>query len=113
MSSGGRREGAGRPKGSKNKVPPQIRELAQEYTEEALGTHVSIMRDLEAPAAARAHSADSILAYGHGKPRQQIEHTGANGGPIETSVEDRRAEAMAAIDAAFAEHQRREAEVAE
>lgn len=33
---GGAREGGGRPKGSKNKVIPHIRELARQYTEECV-----------------------------------------------------------------------------
>lgn len=33
LGMGGFREGSGRPKGSKNKVIPHIRELAREYTE--------------------------------------------------------------------------------
>lgn len=33
---GGARPGAGRPKGSKNKVPGHVRELAREYSDEAV-----------------------------------------------------------------------------
>jgi len=60
-------------------VTRELRALAQEYTEEAVATLAEIMRDNEEPAAARMHSAETLLAYGHGKPRQQLEHIGKNG----------------------------------
>lgn len=66
--------GKGRPKGKPNRATRVLRALAQEYTEEAVETLIGIMRDVDgAPAAARLHAAETILAYGHGKPRQAVD----------------------------------------
>jgi hypothetical protein len=72
MARGGKRDGAGRPKGAVNKATADIREAAQEYTTEALGVLAKVMRASESDAA-KVAAANSILAYGHGKPRQALE----------------------------------------
>lgn len=78
MPRGGKREGAGRKPGSGNKLTVQqkrtLREIADDYTGEAIGVLAKIMRDPKAPHAARATAANSILDRAHGKPKQPIEH---------------------------------------
>lgn len=73
---GGKRAGAGRPKGAKNKATLErkatVAELADAYTGEAIDTLAEIMRDTKAPAAARARAADSLLDRAHGKPAQAV-----------------------------------------
>lgn len=74
---GGKREGAGRKPGSKNKLnaaqKQTLREIADTYTQEAIDTLAEIMRDQGAPHAARATACNSILDRAHGKPKQPID----------------------------------------
>jgi hypothetical protein len=56
---GGKREGAGRKKGSLNKATADIRQAAQQFTDDALGVLAQIMRDSESDAA-RVAAANSI-----------------------------------------------------
>jgi hypothetical protein len=71
---GGKRNGAGRPLGSKNKVSGQYREdlaeLARGYTEFAIRTVVEICADPRQPAAVRATCAFGLLDRGWGKPTE-------------------------------------------
>lgn len=60
----------GRPKGQGN-----VRELAQQHTEEAVSTLVEIMKDKKAPPAARATASSAILDRGWGRPVQEIATT--------------------------------------
>lgn len=73
--------------------PPQVTdaqrkrdvvELARRHMPEAVRTLVEIMRDPDVPAAARASAANTLIERGYGKPKQELEHTGADGGPIQT-----------------------------
>lgn len=73
---GGKREGAGRPRGAANKATADIKEAASEYSQEALAILVSVARDGGAPAAARVSAANSILDRAHGKPKQSVEVDG-------------------------------------
>ncbi len=73
MARGGKREGAGRPKGAVNKATADIREAAQEYTTEALGVLAEVMRSGQQPAAARVAAATALLDRGHGKPTQTVD----------------------------------------
>ena len=72
MARGGKREGAGRPKGAVNKATADIRDAAQEFTTEALQTLAQVMRNSESDAA-RVAAANSILDRGHGKPKQALD----------------------------------------
>lgn len=72
MPKGGRREGAGRPKGSLNKATASIRDAAQAYTDEALRTLATVMREGDS-AAARVAAANSILDRAFGKPKQSMD----------------------------------------
>ena len=63
----------GRVAGTPNKATASIKEVAQQYTEDALKTLVAVMGDETAPHAARVAAANSIIDRGHGKPRQSID----------------------------------------
>jgi hypothetical protein len=79
---GGRRPGAGRPKGSVNKpkweVPTDLNlvQLARSYTVEAIEILIAVARDLEAPHAARIAAAAHLLDRGHGRPPQAVNVSG-------------------------------------
>lgn len=66
----GRKTG-GRQKGSTNKANRDLRELARQYTEEAVQRAVKIMRADDNTAALRA--VEIILDRGHGKPTHFLE----------------------------------------
>ena len=69
---GGERPGAGRPKGSKNKVTIELREAAQVYTQDALKTlHEVCIRGVSE--AARVAAACAILDRAYGRPKQQVD----------------------------------------
>ena len=72
MARGGKRDGAGRPKGAVNKATADIREAAQEYTEQALAVLVEVMTTGDS-AAARVAAANSVLDRAHGKPGQSMQ----------------------------------------
>lgn len=84
MAEGGKREGAGRPKGSRNKVTADIKEIAQSFGQEAITHLVEIARDGDAPHVARVAAIREVLDRGYGKAKQGIEMTGEDGGPVET-----------------------------
>lgn len=73
MARGGKREGAGRPKGALNKATACVREAAQAFTTDALSVLAEIMREPEHPAAARVSAAQALLDRGHGKPTQSVD----------------------------------------
>ncbi|HHH7389271.1 TPA: hypothetical protein ACP2SZ_005362, partial [Escherichia coli] len=79
MAAGGKREGAGRPKGRRNKVTADIKEIAQSFGEEAITQLVEIMRDGDAPHAARVAATKEILDRGYGKPQQSVDHSSTDG----------------------------------
>jgi len=76
MAAGGKRAGAGRPAGRRNKVTADIKELAQSYGEEAIKSLVEIVRDGEAPHASRVAAVKELLDRGYGKAKQALEHSG-------------------------------------
>ena len=85
MTNSGKKAGStktgGRKKGTPNKATADVRELAGEYTEDALKTLVQIMNDNKAAAAARIAAAKAVLDRGHGKPAQAVEHDIKDNGP--------------------------------
>ena len=83
MPRGGKREGAGRPKGSISKSTAELKAYAQEFTEDAIGVITMIMYYSIDPRL-RVMAAKEILDRGHGRPAQGVELTGAEGGPIAT-----------------------------
>ncbi len=83
---GGKRPGAGRPKGVPNRITREIRDAAAPYSAKALKALVRVMDSKESSDSAVVAAATTILAYAHGKPRQMIEHAGEGGGPVEIKV---------------------------
>ena len=59
--------------GGRPKQIGEVRDLAREHTEEAIGTLVGIMQDEGAPASARLQAAQAILDRGWGRPSQAVE----------------------------------------
>ena len=85
MARGGKREGAGRKKGSKDKRPRsspviiapaqekrELREAARQFTDDALKTLAAICNEGQSEAA-RVSAASALLDRGFGKPTQQLE----------------------------------------
>ena len=66
------------------KTPTDIRALARSHTETALKTLAGIMRQPEAPAAARVAAANSLLDRGWGKPSQPI--SGDEDNPLRVAI---------------------------
>lgn len=62
---------SGNPSG-RPKIPEDVRELAKAHTREAILTQVEIMRDGDAPPAARVAASNAILDRAWGKPAQTI-----------------------------------------
>ncbi len=82
MPRGGKRDNAGRKKGQRNKGTQEVRDLIDSNVDlkQMVVTLKTIALDKEAPPAARAVAANSLLDRRFGKPPQAI--TGANGGPL-------------------------------
>lgn len=76
---GGKRVGAGRPKGAKDRLTREagatISEMARAYTDDALAALVKIARSGESEAA-RVSAANALLDRAYGKAAQPVEHTG-------------------------------------
>lgn len=77
-SKPGERRG-GRTKGTPNRATASIRDIARQYTDEAIEALVTVMRDVDAPSAAVIGAANSILDRAYGKPSQMVEGAGENG----------------------------------
>lgn len=63
--------GKGRPKGVKNKVGADVREIARKYTAEAFRALVDIVKNGDS-SASRVMAARELLDRGYGKPAQTI-----------------------------------------
>lgn len=103
MARGGKREGAGRPKGVPNKATVIVKEAAQAFTADAISTLADIMRSPEHPAAARVSAANALLDRGHGKPKQPLTGGDDDDNPIRSTMDLSRLSseqlaALAAID---------------
>lgn len=84
MATGGKRPGAGRPRGAVNKATADIKALAGKYTPDALSALVSIVKGSDSDAA-RVSAAKELLDRGHGKSPQP--QTGEGGtGPIALAI---------------------------
>jgi hypothetical protein len=82
---GGKRPGAGRPKGVPNKINRALKEIAQQYTEDALQVLQDVMKNGDSDAA-RVAAAREMLDRGYGKPKTTNEHTGPDGAAIQFNV---------------------------
>lgn len=60
------------------------REYASTYVTDAIDVHAEIMKDSEAPPAARVSAANAILDRAIGRAVQSVELSGPDGGAIET-----------------------------
>lgn len=82
---GGKRPGAGRPKGSRDTATIEqrgtIEELARSHAPAAMATLVTIAETGDSEAA-RVSAANAILDRGYGKPSQAHELSGKDGGPL-------------------------------
>src|SRR4051812_41326442 len=82
---GGKRPGAGRKKGSRDRATVEqkatLEELARSHTELAMNALVKVASSSESDAA-KVSAASVILDRGYGKARQAVEHTGKDGDPI-------------------------------
>lgn len=75
MARGGRRQNAGRPKGSRNKVTEErqatLKELAMGFADEAMEALADIAKNGTSEAA-RVSASTAILDRAYGKPVQQL-----------------------------------------
>lgn len=84
MANGGKRPGAGRPKGVPNKATKERQARIAEGGETPLDYMIRVMRDPTADKERRDKMAAAAAPYVH--PRlAAVEHTGKDGGPIETA----------------------------
>lgn len=84
-SKGGRRPGAGRPKGAVTKAGADVRELARVYVADAVHGLAQIAKDAGAPPAARVAAWNAILDRAVGKPAQAVTGDGGEG-PVQIVV---------------------------
>jgi hypothetical protein len=70
---GGKREHAGRPVGSLNKISKPVRELASAFGEEAIATLAHLMHHAETEQV-RLAASNSLLDRGFGKPAHEEAH---------------------------------------
>lgn len=88
MAKGGKRDGAGRPKGAPNKATAEIREIAQKYSPQAVKKLAELAGLVEGKTPAESEQAriaalNGILDRGHGKPAQVQIHAGdEDQGPV-------------------------------
>ncbi len=78
--NGGKRKGAGRPKGVLNKSTTQVKEIAQKYGEMAIKRLGDIVNDDKADARAQIAAAKELLDRAYGKAPQAI--TDGEGGKL-------------------------------
>jgi hypothetical protein len=81
--------------GGRPKESDEVKALARQYTPEAIERLAFWMRSENAKASVSACS--SLIDRAWGKPVQSMEHSGHDGGPIETST-DPRSLALAVVD---------------
>lgn len=78
---GGKRPGAGRPAGARNRATVEqkrtLTEMAQDHTAIALAALVEVAKT--GSDAARVSAANALLDRGYGKPRQEVDHSSTDG----------------------------------
>lgn len=70
--TGGKRAGAGRKPGQKNKATAEIKALAQKHAPDAIKKLFDLMGDKDVPAATQRAAANDILDRAYGKPAQSV-----------------------------------------
>ena len=96
MARGGKRQGAGRKQGAANKATQEAVKVAAKTGELPRDYMLRVMRDPEVEDRRRDAMAIAAAQYLHSK-LAAIEHTGKDGGPIETASTDTRALARAVL----------------
>jgi hypothetical protein len=61
--------------GGRRKADPELRAIAQQYTEEAVDVAVKVMRNSKAADSSRLKAVEILLDRGHGRPVQAIDAT--------------------------------------
>lgn len=85
--NGPRQKTGGRQKGTPNKVARiDIAKAARIYSLRALEVIIDVMQDEEESGATRLAAANALLDRAHGKAKQTTEHTGLDGGDIQTKL---------------------------
>jgi hypothetical protein len=92
--------GKGRRPGVPNKATAAVREIAQQYTVEAVEALAAVMRDPKAPPAARVSAATALLDRGHGKPTQPIAGDDEMP-PVSLSIEEQQRQVLEILTDAF------------
>jgi hypothetical protein len=82
---GGKRIGAGRPAGSKNKVTPEIKAMAQKHCPEALEMIVQLAQSADNEST-RLAAAKELLDRGYGKSRQVVDADLKHGGAVQIEM---------------------------
>lgn len=85
MARGGRREGAGRPKGSVSKLDEQARKAALASGISPLDYMLGVMRDAGADEAKRLDAAKAAAPYCHAR-LSSVEVAGPDGGDVPLSL---------------------------
>lgn len=97
---GGKRQGAGRKKGSVARATAvhkaTLGELARQYTDIAMATLASISRSGESESS-RVAASVAILDRGYGRPVQALQHSGAIGSYDLTKLSDKQLEQLESI----------------
>jgi hypothetical protein len=82
---GGKRENAGRKKGSRNKRTSELQARIRATGMDPLAFMIAVMRNAKAPLEMRFEAARSAAPYVH--PRlTAVEHSGADGGAVQVDV---------------------------
>ena len=92
--------GKGRPPGVPNKATAAVREIAQQYTVEAVEALAAVMRDASASHSARVSAATALLDRGHGRPTQPVAGDDQMP-PVTHSLEERQRQTREILDQAF------------
>lgn len=84
MAGKGRPKTGGRKKGTRNKATAEVRELAQQFGPAAVErlAHIALSSENEKTAVA---ACKELLDRAYGRAPATMEHTGAEGGPIEVT----------------------------
>jgi hypothetical protein len=72
MPQGGRRIGAGRPAGSGNKAPPELREIARAHSEKAFGRVLQLIDSKDERVALMASNTVLDRAWGKAEAKGQV-----------------------------------------
>lgn len=70
--TGGKRVGAGRPKGQPNKATADLKAFAQQHSKEAIEAIVKLMKSEDTPPQTKLAAASALLDRAHGRPAQAV-----------------------------------------